>query len=61
MAYDWLIEQKKFYTRTRIRVWGFHKWLKFQPFFWLVEIIELRKGVIIWLHRKGGGLERQSI
>ena len=25
--------QKKFYTRIRIRVYGFHNWLKFQPFF----------------------------
>ena len=26
----------------------------------LVEIIELEKGVITWLHRKGGGLERHQ-
>ena len=24
------------------------------------EIIELQKGVIVWLHRKGGGLERPA-
>ena len=27
--------------------------LNSNPFLWLVEIIKLRKGVIIWLHRKG--------
>ena len=26
-------------------------------FSWLGDIIELRKGVIIWQHRKEGGLE----
>ena len=45
------------YTRTKIRVWAVHNWLKFQPFSWLVEIIELRKGEINWLRRKGGGFE----
>ena len=33
---------------------------KSNSFPWLVEIIELRKGVIIWLNRKGVGLERHS-
>ena len=28
---------------------------KSNPFSWLVEINEFRKGVIIWLHSKGGG------
>ena len=28
-------------------------WLKFQPFFWLVEILELRKGVSICLQGRG--------
>ena len=38
-------------------LYGFHNWLKIQTFF-LAEIIELRKGVIILLHIKEGGLER---
>ena len=29
--------QKKFYNRTRIRVNGFHSWLKLQPFFLIVR------------------------
>ena len=40
-------EQKKFYTLTRIKVQGFHNWLKFQPFLLIGgDQIELRKGVI---------------
>ena len=53
-----MIEEKKFYTRTRIRVEGFHNWLKFQLIFLICGDHLLRKGVIIWLNRKGGGLER---
>ena len=39
---------------------GFHNWLNSNTFSYLVEIIELRKGVIIWLNRKGGGLIKHS-
>ena len=34
---------------------------KFKPFFLIGEDPELRKGVIILLHRKEGGLERHSL
>ena len=40
---------------------GFHNCLKLQHVSWLVEIIELTKGVIIWLHKKGGEIERHSL
>ena len=55
-----LFHKKKLKDRTRIRVYGFHSWLNYNPVSWLVEILKWEKGVIIWLHRKGGGHERNS-
>ena len=43
---------------NRIRVYGFQSWLKSHPCFLIGGDHWIRKGVIIWLHRKGGGLER---
>ena len=46
----------------RIRVYGFlHIWQKLQPCFLIGGYHWIRKSVIIWLHRKGGGVERHPL
>ena len=34
---NYVLEEKKFWNRTRIRVYGFHSWLKLQPCFLIGE------------------------
>ena len=51
-----MLYKKRFYTRGRIRgIRVFTIGWNSNPFSWLVKIIEFRKMLIIWLHRKGGG------
>ena len=45
----------------RIRVYGFHSWLKLKPCFLIGGDHWIKKGILIWLHRKGGGLKRHYI
>ena len=47
------IELKQGYTDSTV---GYN----YNPVAWLMEINGLERGLIIWLQRKGGGLERHA-
>ena len=53
-----MIRQKKFYTRPRIRVSQLAKNPNLSPLIGGDQLI--KKGLSIWLNRKGGELEKHS-
>ena len=57
---DWS-KQNKFFTRTRMRVKGFHNWLKLQPCFLNGGDHWIKKGVIIYCIEREGGKIRTVI
>ena len=54
------LPQKNFYCRTKVRVYGFHSWLKLQPYFLIGRVHWIRKRGNFFTAKKKEGLERHA-